>query len=140
MNYMSLFLFFSAFLVTNSFSSYEDDIQVSHFLANTGRILGTDASFASRHQRYLPEAMNAVNKSFSDLVDLIYNIITTIIDNLMHLNWSRPTVRDFLPNMDDSKIVLYESIVTIVFGKKIHNSSAYFIGVRTNKIINKMKY
>ena len=127
MNYnKSLFLFFSAFLVTNSFSSYEDDIQISHFLANTGRILGTDVSFASRHQRYLPEAMNAVNKSFADLVDLIYNFITTVIDNLMHLNWSRPTVRDFLPNMDDSKIVLYESIVTIVFGKKIHHSSALY--------------
>ena len=128
MNYLNLFLFFSAFLVTNSFSSYEDDdIQVSHFLANTGQILGTDASFASRHQRYLPEAMNAVNKSFFDLVDLIYNFITTVIDNLMHLNWSRPTVRDFLPNIDDSKIVLYESIVTIVFGKEIHHSFVHFI-------------
>ena len=34
-------------------------------------------------------------------------------------NFSLPTVRDFFPNTDESEIVLYESIVTIVFGKKI---------------------
>ena len=68
--------------------------------------------------------MDAVNESFSDLVDLIIGFIDLIINNFMHINWSWPTFRDFFPNTDDSKIVLYESIATIIFGKKTKNLEA----------------
>ena len=121
---IKLLLLFALFVSSSlSKSSYQDDIQVSHFLAKTKQILGTDAGVSSRSQRYLPEAMNAVNESFSDLVDLILGFINLIIDNLMHLDWSRPTMRDFLPNIDDSQIVLYESIATIILGKFIKCTS-----------------
>ena len=43
---------------------------------------------------------------------------TSFMDQIID-NFSLPTVRDFFPNTDESEIVLYESIVTIVFGKKI---------------------
>ena len=42
---------------------------------------------------------------------------TSFMDQIID-NFSLPTVRDFFPNTDESEIVLYESIVTIVFGKK----------------------
>ena len=81
----SLFLF-SVFFVTQSFtkSTYENDIEVSHYPVSNEQIASQENSFMDQ-----------------------------IIDN-----FSLPTVRDFFPNTDESEIVLYESIVTIVFGKK----------------------
>ena len=89
MNSISTLFLFSVFFVTRSFSKSTYE---------------NDVEVSHYPVSVSNEQMASQDNSFMD----------QIIDN-----FSLPTVRDFFPNTDESEIVLYESIVTIVFGKKI---------------------